>query len=351
MAMDTLSDKSQPQSRGDGCRHAPDQARDTPDALPMFGHSQVLDGIIGRSAAMRELAAVIRRVAPSSTTVLLEGESGTGKELAAASLHRLSGRSGRFVAINCGSIAAELLDSELFGHARGAFTGAGQDRDGLFRHAEGGTLFLDEIGEMPLFLQAKLLRVIEARKIRPVGTEQELAVNVRLIAATNRSLPALVEQGRFREDLYFRLNVMVLRMPALRERPEDITSLAEFFGEAFASELDLPPLRLDAAGLRKLQAHAWPGNVRELRNLVQRAMLLGTSPDACLRMLPLDPVVGQQRGRSGYPLELSLAEVRKRHMTRILRACDGNKSEAARRMGISRKTLERKLRGWRTDAA
>lgn len=302
-------------------------------------------GMVGDSAAMRAVAGLVRRMASSNTTVLIEGESGTGKEVAAASLHHHSGRDGPLVAINCGSMAAELLDSELFGHARGAFTGAGQARDGLFRHAEGGTLFLDEISELPLFLQAKLLRVLETLSVRPVGSDTEVPLDVRIIAATNRPMAEWVARGRFRADLYYRLNVLVLRMPPLRERPEDIAPLVEHFAQYFQHSLALPVVPLGRAGLLKLRSHAWPGNVRELRNLVERATLLGMAPDVCLKVQPLDPGLALRNGDSGYPPELPLAEVRQRHMARVLRLCNGNKSEAARRMGISRKTLERRLRG------
>jgi two-component system NtrC family response regulator len=301
-------------------------------------------GVVGDSTAMRTLASLIRRVGPANSTVLVEGESGTGKEVVAASLHHHSGRAGPFVAINCGSMSADLLDSELFGHARGAFTGAGTDREGLFRHAGGGTLFLDEIGELPLFLQAKLLRVLETLMIRPVGTEHELPVDVRIVAATNRPMTELVAAGLFRSDLFFRLNVVSLRVPPLRERPEDIGPLAEFFIEHFSRQLGLPAVSLDRLGLLRLHSHIWPGNVRELRNLIERATLLGRSPAACLRLQTLDSAVLQQRGTSGYPPDMPLVEVRRKHMAQVLRACAGNKSEAARRMGISRKTLERKVR-------
>ena len=300
-----------------------------------------ITGIVGESKAMRTLTALVERVAGSNTTVLIEGESGTGKEVVAASVHHHSGRTGHFVAINCGSMAAELLDSELFGHAGGAFTGATHTREGLLRHAEGGTVFLDEIGELPLFLQAKLLRVLEMRTIRPVGTDTEVAVDVRVVAATNRALAELVRRGEFREDLYYRLNVMALRVPPLRERPEDIAALVDYFAHHFSVALSRAPTRLGRAGLRTLQSHAWPGNVRELRNLVERATLLGTTPDACLRLQPQDAAALQTHGHSGYPADLPLAEVRRRHMRRVLRACRGNKSEAARVMGVSRKTLER----------
>lgn len=301
------------------------------------------DLLVGTSAPMRALRDWIRRVAPSGSTVLIEGESGSGKELVATMLHRLSGRPGLFVPVNCGSMSAELLDSELFGHAMGAFTGASQHREGLLRHAEGGTLFLDEIGELPLFLQSKLLRVMETLTVRPVGADREVPVDVRFVAATNRVLSQQVDLGAFRRDLYYRLNVLSMKVAPLRERAEDIEALFTRFAQGFATSLGLPPPRLGRAALRRLQGHAWPGNVRELRNLVERAMLLGQAPEACLRFIARDPCALQDEGGSGYPLELPLAEVRRRHMDRMLRACRGNKSEAARRMGISRKTLERQL--------
>jgi DNA-binding NtrC family response regulator len=300
--------------------------------------------MIWRSAGMRQLESLLLRIAPSRTTVLIEGESGAGKEVAATQLHQLSGRNGPFVAINCGSMSPELLDSELFGHARGAFTGASQGRDGLILHADGGTLFLDEIGELPLFLQAKLLRVLETSRVRPVGTDAEVPVDLRVVAATNRPMAQLVGEGYFREDLYYRLNVLAVRVPPLRERVEDLPDLIEHFATHFAQTLGVAPAGLGRGGLRKLQSHSWPGNVRELRNLVERATLLGRNVDACLRVIPLDASALQALGDSGYAPDLPLAEVRRRHMERVLLRCKGNKSEAARRMGVSRKTLERWLR-------
>ncbi|MDX5364051.1 MAG: sigma-54 dependent transcriptional regulator [Pseudazoarcus pumilus] len=300
--------------------------------------------VASRSAAMRQLDGLLQRIAPSRTTVLIEGESGAGKEVAATRLHVLSGRRGPLVAINCGSMSPELLDSELFGHARGAFTGASQGREGLILHADGGTLFLDEIGELPLFLQAKLLRVLETSSVRPVGTDAEVPVDLRVVAASNRPMAQLVEDGHFREDLYYRLNVLAVRVPPLRERAEDIPALIEHFASHFVEALGVAPAVLGRGGLRKLQSHSWPGNVRELRNLVERAMLLGRNVDACLRVQPLDAPALQARGDSGYPPDLPLAEVRRRHMERVLLLCQGNKSEAARRMGVSRKTLERWMR-------
>lgn len=323
--------------------HSPSPSHD--DALIDTG-AERLSGVVGNGTAMRTLNALIGRIAVSGSTVLIEGESGTGKEVVATSLHHHSGRTGPFVAINCGSMSTELLDSELFGHARGAFTGATQKREGLFRHAHAGTLFLDEISELPLSLQAKLLRVLETLMIRPVGADAETPVDVRIIAATNRSMTALVEQGQFREDLFYRLNVLVVRVPPLRERPEDIEDLITHFARHYAEVFGLPEVAPDSRGLQKLRGHAWPGNVRELKNLVERAVLLGKSPAACLHFHALDSASLEERGGSIFSPELPLSEVRRQYMARVLRSCNGNKSEAARRMGISRKTLERKAREW-----
>lgn len=294
---------------------------------------------------MRQLIAAIKRIAPTDSTVLIEGESGTGKEVFASQLHQHSQRPGRFVPINCGALSPELLDSELFGHARGAFTGAAQAHAGVFSQAEGGTLFLDEIGEMPLFLQAKLLRVLENRSLRPIGSDQEGIINARIVAATNRRMKQLVAEGRFREDLYYRLNVVSLTLPPLRERLDDIGALAQRFIERFSSTFDLPAVTLPLADLQKLKSHSWPGNVRELRNLIERATLMGRSPAECLRIKPLNPSTQQLQGLSGYAPDLTLAEVRRRHIARVLDSCKGNKSEAARLLGLSRKTLERQAAG------
>src|SRR5574343_165604 len=218
----------------------------------------------------------IKRIAPTPATVLLSGESGTGKEVAARALHRMSQRAkGPFVPVNCAAIAAELIESELFGHVRGAYTGAQQSREGLFYYARGGTLFLDEISELPLADQAKLLRALEERRIRPVGSEQEIAVDVRVIAATNRDLKAEVAGQRFRQDLYYRLQVLEVTLPPLRERPEDIAPLLAHFIAQLAPHLGVPPLVPDARTLSCLAAYDWPGNVRELRNFVERSLILG----------------------------------------------------------------------------
>jgi DNA-binding NtrC family response regulator len=304
-------------------------------------------GMVGECTVMRNVCDVIKRVAPMPSMVLIEGESGTGKELAARAIHQWSGRSGSFVPINCGAISPELLESELFGHVKGAFTGAHQARDGLFSYAHGGSLFLDEIGEMPLPMQAKLLRVLEDRKIRPVGANREVPVDVRVIAATNQDLGAAVRAGEFREDLYYRLNVLSIRMPTLRERMDDLPVLAEHFQRDLAREMGIHPVPIDEAELAKLRMYDWPGNVREFKNVIERSLLLGRSPSSCLSCAPNQ---ASAQAIEMLPDDLTLAAVEKRHILRILDGTAGNKSEAARRLGISRKTLERKLQLWRSEA-
>ena len=300
-------------------------------------------GMIYRSDAMADLLERVHRVAHSNTTVLVQGESGTGKELIARCLHCYSERMGPFTAINCSSIAPELVESELFGHVQGAFTGATRTREGVMRHADGGSLLLDEIGDMPRAMQAKLLRVLEERVIRPVGVEHEVPIDVRVIAATNRSMADAVAAGEFREDLFHRLNVMALHVPPLRERPEDIPALIRHFAGHLARQLQLSPLVPSRQEMDQLQRHPWPGNVRELKNLVERAMLLDCSPLECLA--EADPTVAAARG-AGYADDLPLAAVERDHMLKVLAATGGNKSEAARRLGVSRKTLERKVKAW-----
>jgi DNA-binding NtrC family response regulator len=314
--------------------------------LPKLNQAQLLDGIVGTCESVRELCQIIARVAPMRSTVLIQGESGTGKELAARAIHGSSGRDGSFVAINCGAVSPELLESELFGHVKGAFTGAHQSRQGLFSFADGGTLFLDEIGEMPIAMQAKLLRVLEERRIRPVGANQEVRVDVRVVAATNRDLSEEVAAGRFREDLYYRLNVLVLRMPPLRERLEDIPVLAQHFLQDLSAEMGIVMPPADTWELEQLCHYHWPGNVRELRNVIERGLLLGRQPSACIGR---DRPVEAADAEILEPLDLTLESVQKRHILRVLKAAGGNKSEAARRLRVSRKTLERKLQSWATE--
>jgi DNA-binding NtrC family response regulator len=303
--------------------------------------------LMGQSRQMAEVCTIIERAAPMPVTVLIEGESGTGKELAARLVHKLSGCRGKFVPVNCGSISSELLESELFGHAKGAFTGAHQQREGLFAAANHGTLFLDEIGEMPLSMQAKLLRVLDEHEIRPVGSDRQLAVDVRVIAATNRSLLDQVHNGKFREDLFFRLNVLVLTMPPLRERREDIAELIHHYAQRLAREFDRPALHFSSREMRALERYDWPGNVRELINLIERCLLLGKPPQDCLEGQSLAPVARDSAGAGeGYPLDWSLRDIGRAHTLRVLAATGGNKSRAARRLGISRKTLDRNLKAW-----
>ncbi len=302
-------------------------------------HAADVEGVIGQSDMMLKVCDRLKRIAPSPATVLLTGESGTGKEVAARAVHRMSGRTGPFVPVNCAAIAAELIESELFGHVKGAYTGAQQSREGLFYYARGGTLFLDEISEMPAPAQAKLLRALEERRIRPVGSEQEIPVDVRVIAASNRDLKAEVAAQRFRQDLYYRLQVLEVTLPPLRERPEDIPLLVEHFMTQLTPNLGVPPLTLDPRTLARMSDYDWPGNVRELRNLVERSLILGwfdIGPEPEVGSLPAAP------GR----LDETLEAVEKRHILAVLAACDGNKSEASRRLGISRKTMDRKCQAW-----
>lgn len=295
--------------------------------------------LIGDSAQMRHVRELIRRIAPLPGTVLVEGETGTGKELVARWLHDCSTRPGEFVAVNCGAIAPELLESELFGHAKGAFTSAHQAREGLFVAARGGTLYLDEISEMPFALQVKLLRVLEEGTLRPVGSDQEIPADARIVASTQQDLVALVRERRFREDLYFRLNVAQVNLPPLRDRLDDIAPLARHFMDVLSANLGVEPLGFDARTLARLREHAWPGNVRELKNLVERSLMLGEL--ALGQLAPVEPPEPQPVAE--YPLDWTLEEVKEHHMARVLHAMGGNKSAAARRLGISRKTLERRL--------
>ncbi|MEH6469784.1 MAG: sigma-54 dependent transcriptional regulator [Halopseudomonas sp.] len=307
-----------------------------------------MEGMVGNSPEIKSLCQLISRVAPTPSVVLVEGESGTGKELVANAMHRLSSRKGPFVPINCGAIAPELIESELFGHVKGAFTGAQQARDGLFCYADGGTLFLDEIGEMPLLMQSKLLRVLEEGRIRPVGSERDIPINVRLVAATNRDLEHEVQLGNFRQDLFYRLNVLRLRVPPLRERSQDINLLVQHFSEQLAKKLGLPAIPYSHDDLRLMENYDWPGNIRELKNLIERCLLLGHLPAEALQ--PDDPDAVSSGGQ-GYPRDWDLDRVEKDHILRVLDESEGNKTQAARQLGIARKTLDRKLHSWNEAAS
>jgi len=294
--------------------------------------------LVGDSEPIRRVRDVVARVAPTPATVLIEGQTGTGKELVARLLHELSGRRGPFVPVNCGAIPPELMESELFGHARGAFTGAHQQREGLFVAARGGTLFLDEVSEMRSDLQVKLLRALEEGAIRPVGADREVPIDVRIVASSQPGLRERVQSGGFREDLYYRLNVVHVALPSLRERPGDVPQLVRHFMLRVADEFGMTPVELDAVQFDGLQARDWPGNVRELRNFVERTVLMGAPPDE-------DAAAGTDAAAAttGYPLEWTLEEVKQAHILRVLEHNHGNRSATARQLGVSRKTLERRL--------
>jgi DNA-binding NtrC family response regulator len=301
-------------------------------------------GMIGSCDLIRSVCQVIKRVAPMPSTVLVEGESGTGKELAARAIHAFSGRSGSFVPVNCGAVTADLLESELFGHVKGAFTGAHQSREGLFTYASEGTLFLDEIGEMPMSMQTHLLRVLEERTIRPVGSNHETPIDVRVIAATNRNLSEEVARGNFREDLYYRLNVLSIRMPALRERGDDIPDLVRHFIDSLSTEMGISSMPVSDAEMALLKSYAWPGNVRELKNTIERSLLLNANPSDCLP--ELKNRFSSDVSDADEEDEILLEDIEKRHILKVLDMEGGNKSAAARRLGVSRKTLERKTQAW-----
>jgi DNA-binding NtrC family response regulator len=306
------------------------------------------DDIIGKSPAMQEIFGVIRRLAASSATVLVTGESGTGKELIAKSLHFNSPRKGRpFVPLNCAAIPDTLMESELFGHKRGAFTDARTDRAGLFVEADGGTLFLDEIAELSPTLQAKLLRVLQEGEIRPLGASRAERVDVRVVAATNKDLEARLKSGAFREDLYYRLNVIHIHLPPLRERAEDLLALSDHFLSVCAARAGKEVRGLHEAAKKALLAHGWPGNVRELENTIERAVALCET--GIIRAEDLPAAVRERRAGDADPMQtalargLTLAEVEREFIQRVLTAEGGNKTKAAQRLGLDRKTLYRKL--------
>lgn len=299
--------------------------------------------LVGESPCMRTVFQQIRRVAPSTLTVLLEGESGTGKELAARAIHALSGRHGDFVAINCGAVAPELLASVLFGHERGSFTGAVNEHRGLFEQAAHGTLFLDEVTEMPYTLQAHLLRALEGGVIRRIGSQRERDVDCRVVAATNRDSRGAVRDGALREDLYYRLSDFPLCLPPLRERPGDIFLLAKHFLDGLNSRHETD--RHFARGTEiKLLAHAWPGNVRELRQIVSRAYLLGDGEALCVELPERPPADDVERsGSVAFRVGMSFEEVEQRMLRETLRYFGNDKVRAAAALGISLKTIYNRL--------
>ena len=301
-----------------------------------------LGSLIGRSLPMRRVMALIDQVAPSSASVLIAGESGTGKEIVARTIHELSARhDGPFIPLNCAAIPDTLIESELFGHERGAFTGADKRRAGCFELAEGGTLFLDEIGEMKTDLQAKLLRVLEDRKLRRVGGSNEISVDVRVLAASNRNLDTAISDGTFRDDLYYRLNVFTLQLPPLRERREDIPLFIEHFLTQLESPSNKSVTGLEPDCLEALKAYAWPGNIRELRNVMERALIVTRGPLISLEDLPphLTPKRSESRPVFEITIGTPLHNVEMELAQRTIAFANGNKSEAARLLGISLKTL------------
>ena len=300
------------------------------------------EGMVGRSPALQSVVQLIEKVAPSRTTVLITGESGTGKELVARAVHARSPRAEKpFVPVNCGAIPEGLIESELCGHAKGAFTGAQGAKLGLFQAAQGGTLFLDEVGELPASLQVKLLRAIQERQIRPVGENADVEVDVRLVAATNRDLTEEVRSGRFREDLYYRLNVIQIRVPPLRERREDVLPLAEHFLKRFAAEHGRSAPRLSAEAMRRLDDHPFPGNVRELENLIERAVALSTGEEVTVDAFPASlrhpstalPAEGPLP--QGFSLESHLEAIERQLIDRALADAHGVKKDAAALLGLT----------------
>jgi transcriptional regulator with PAS, ATPase and Fis domain len=291
---------------------------------------------------MRVVMGLIDRAAVCDTPILLVGESGTGKELLARALHRKSPRApGPFLAVNCSAIPETLLESELFGHRRGAFTDARDDQRGLFQSAERGTVFLDEIGDMAPALQGKLLRVLQEKEVHPLGAPAPIPTDVRIVAATHRDLPALVEDGRFREDLLYRVNVIEVRVPPLRERPDDLVPLVRHLLDKHGAKVGKPDCTVSDDVMAVLRGHTWPGNVRELENVIERALVLGEGSRVTLDDLP--DSVKDRPSPTGMAGGRRMADVEREHIARTLREVGGNKAAAARVLGLNRKTLYRKL--------
>ncbi len=300
------------------------------------------DGLVGSSIVVKGLQAALQRVAAVDSTVLLTGESGTGKELAALALHRLSPHAAApFVPVNCATLSAAQIEGELFGRG-----GAEPQRDGLFVYAQGGTLFLDEIDELPPPMQATLLRVLESRLIRPVGSQQEIPVDVRIVAATNRPLLPEVEAGRFRNDLYYRLQVVEIKLPPLRAHKEDIPELVAHFIATLAPALGVAPIEVTADEMGYLGAHDWPGNVRELRNLIERSLIVGALNVSALYQGLARAQQVAQRPAAAVAGPTDLQTLEKRHILAVLDSVEGDKTRAAQLLGISRRTLERRVADW-----
>ena len=304
------------------------------------GEKYSFDTIIGGSPLIQQAVELAKKVAATDTTVLLLGETGTGKEIFAQAIHHNSSRGNKsFVAVNCSSFSKELLESELFGHKAGAFTGAVKDKKGLFEEANGGTIFLDEIGEMPAELQARLLRVLETGEFIKVGDTKTLKVNVRTIAATNRDLQKEIETGHFRSDLFYRLSVFQISLPSLQQRAKDIPTLAKHFVAVFAAKTNKPVPVLQKEYLEALQQYGWPGNIRELKNVIERSVILENGNELTTSTLPFN----MQHAADAKSSSFELAVVEKQHIQKVLQHTNGNKTETARLLGIGLTTLYRKI--------
>ncbi len=309
-----------------------------------LGSKVGFENILGTSPAMEEVFDTIRQAAPSRATVLIQGESGTGKELVARALHQCSPRAENpFVPVHCAALSPTLLESELFGHEKGAFTGAVERRRGRFEMADGGTLFLDEIGEIDASLQVKILRVLEERKFERVGGTETISVDVRLVTATNQDLKAMLEEGRFREDLFYRLYVVNLMIPPLRERDGDIVLLAQHYLQTLSEENHKKPVSLTTDAMDALMAYPWPGNVRELRNVIERMVVLGHGSKLTVRDLPVSLRPDKGRLRTGSRAGNRMRDTERQLLEEALRRHKGNRTQAALDLGISRRTLHRKL--------
>ena len=347
-------------ARALGRRRLATASRELRGAVRRAGTSQEGSALVGHSPPIIEVMKTLARAAPTQATVLLLGETGTGKELVARTIHGYSERNGRrFVAVNCSALAEGLLESELFGHLRGAFTGAAGARPGLFREADRGTLFLDEIGDISPALQARLLRALQEHEIVPVGSETPVKVDVRIIAATHRDIGALVRAGKFREDLYYRLNVVTLHLPPLRDRKQDIPLLMDHFLRELTERHGRGPVAVDPDAQHRLLSYDWPGNIRELQNVLERALVLAEQDVIGPEHLPAEvrpgggpaespvPDPGDSAGAGPAPTALlSLEEIERRHVMCVLEATGGSREEASRILGISRRTLTRMVQRW-----
>ena len=308
------------------------------------------DVIIGQSQAMRNIYELVRRTAPTDSTVLITGESGTGKELIARAIHNYSLRDEKeFITVDCSALVETLLESELFGHVKGSFTGAIQAKYGSFELANGGTFFFDEIGNLSLDIQAKLLRVIQEKEIKPVGSERTIKVDVRIIAATNKNLRQAIAKKTFREDLYYRLNVVPIHIPSLRERKEDIPLLVHHVLKKFNKKRETPITRVEPETMKLLVGHEWPGNVRELENAIERALILEDGDTLLPRCFPW--FVERKQAKSMMPTEkvYSLEELEKQHIERVLKETKGHRGQTASLLGIDRKTLYQKIKKYRLN--